>query len=196
MVAVGKLYGKKEGVKNKIVFAKGEIESPEITRIVKIAKYNETQLDEVRRDLYETERAGIQQQTEGIFKVYTRFDFKSYGNAGGGLRQGQGYNNQLGTNRGTGGRTSKATYKRKRSPLTPVVHTFKDVAGRSKTVIKVGTKYEVEGNAQTRLYDSIEAAVEAHNRNAIRRYANKYNTTPTIVKNKLASDPDFLAKER
>ena len=173
MIAVGKAYGKHEGVKNKIVFAKGSIESPEITRIIKISKYNETELDQVRRDVYEIERAGIQQQTKGIFKVYTRFDFGSYGNAGSGLRQGQGYNSQLGTNRGTGGKTAQTTSKGTRSSLTPVVHTFKDVRGKTKRVLKVNSEYMIEGDHRSKYQPSIEAAVEAENKRVLERERRK-----------------------
>ena len=195
MIAVGEQHGAKEGVKNRIVFAKGDIESPQITRVLKIAKNNETQLSEIRSDVNAIERSGLRQETGGIFTLYTRFDVADYVSARKNLRQGKRYNNQLGANRGTGSRTTQKTVKGTRSPLTLLVHTFKDITGRTKTVIKVDSQYLVEGNARANLYNSIDEAVEAHNKNIIRRYADKYNTIPSRVKAKLQTDPDFLAKE-
>ncbi|GEM_PF-3811457 len=58
-----------------LVYAKGEIESPEITRIVEIDLDNETDLDERRRELYACERRGIQQEAGDIFRRYTPSDY-------------------------------------------------------------------------------------------------------------------------
>lgn len=187
MISIG------QHVENKIVFMAGTIDNPIITRVIEMYELRGNELDKLRRAIYDFERRGIQQTFGEFFGSYSKSDFAKFEEK---YNRSTSNSEQFGTQRGTGSRTTEATVKGKRSPLTPPVHTFKDVYGLSKTVIKIGSQYEVEGNAQTRLYDSIEAAVEAHNRNAIRRYANKYNTTPTIVKNKLASDPDFLAKER
>ena len=75
MIPVSDIYGDSEGVNNTIVYCKGTISKPIITRIVKIDADNETELSEIRSDLFEIERRGIQQKTEGIFTVYDRTDF-------------------------------------------------------------------------------------------------------------------------
>ena len=65
MIAIG------DDMDNKIAYMKGEIDSPVITRILKINNYNETELDEIRRETYALERRGIQRTAGGIFDVYT-----------------------------------------------------------------------------------------------------------------------------
>ena len=107
MIAVGKMYGDKEGVKNKIVFAKGTIANPEITRIIEIDADNETFLSEKRLNIYEAERRGIRTQTLELFKLYNSTDY------GYGLyqqrssTQSERHNNQLGADRGTGSGTAQ-----------------------------------------------------------------------------------------
>ncbi len=100
MIAIG------ENVDNKIAYMTGDIDSPVITRVLEIDEYNETKLDEIRRDLYETERSGIQRQTGGVFTRYTRFDFGDNVLTEGSVRKRKGYNDQLRTERG---RSSKTT---------------------------------------------------------------------------------------
>ena len=102
MIPVGKMYGVNEGVKNKIVFAKGTIADPEITRIIEIDADNETDLTKIRSELYGAERQGIRSQNSGIFKVYstTDYGYQSYQQ-----RSGNGEtkdNLQLGADRRTG----------------------------------------------------------------------------------------------
>ena len=63
---------------------------------------NEKDLSDIRRDIYEAERRGIQQTTKGIFRRYNSFDFSNNGDAERGVRPGKDYNNQLGTDRGAG----------------------------------------------------------------------------------------------
>ncbi len=100
MIAVGK-----DGINNKIVFMKGDVEAPEITRILEIDADNETFLSERREEVYEAECKGIQAKTSRIFKIYYAADYgyKSY------LRQTDsrknvGHNNKLGIVGGTGSR--------------------------------------------------------------------------------------------
>lgn len=89
-----------------IVYAKGSIRSPKVTRILQIYEYDESKLDEIRRDVYETERAGIQRQAEGIFEVYVATDFGSNVTSQRSISAGQRYNNQLGTARGRGSKAA------------------------------------------------------------------------------------------
>ena len=77
-----------------------------VTRILQIYEYDESKLDEIRRDVYETERAGIQRQAEGIFEVYVATDFGSNVTSQRSISAGQRYNNQLGTERGRGSKTA------------------------------------------------------------------------------------------
>ena len=81
------------------------------------------------------------------------------------------------------------------NPYLPVVHTFTDVSGRNRNVIRVDGKFMIEGNHRAGYSPSIEEAVSSENKRVIDRYAKKYNTTAGIVRKKLASDPDFLKSE-
>lgn len=101
MIAVG------EDVDNKIAYMKGTIDNPVITRVLEIDVYNETKLDEIRRDVYATERTGIQRQTGGVFTLYTGADFRNNVTPRKGVRSGEGHNNQLGSDRRRG--SSKAS---------------------------------------------------------------------------------------
>lgn len=60
-----------EGVNNVIVFAKGTIDKPIITSIIEIDCYNETELDKIRRKIYDLGRRSIQQK---IGKFIRRYD--------------------------------------------------------------------------------------------------------------------------
>ena len=75
MIAVSEIYGENEGVNNTIVYAKGTISNPLITRVVKIDLDDETRLSIARSDLYAFERCGIRQETAGIFTVYDKDNF-------------------------------------------------------------------------------------------------------------------------
>lgn len=196
MIAVGKMHGAKEGVKNRIVFAKGDIESPQITRVIKIKSYKETKLDDKRRELYAFGRRGIQPTTGGILTVYTRANVRNYVQYRGSSGSNVGHNNQLGANRGAGSSGTQKAQGAVRSPLTPLVHTFRDVAGRKRNVLKINGEYMIEGDNHSRYQPTIEAAVNAENERVIARYAKKYNTTTTRVKGRLESNPDFLKTER
>ena len=62
-------------IDNVLVFAKGTIDKPIITSIIRIDLYNETELDVERRNIYELERRGIQQKTGDLFRRYYASDF-------------------------------------------------------------------------------------------------------------------------
>ena len=76
MIPVSDIYGDSEGVNNTIVYCKGTIARPIITRIVKIDADNETEADLERRDLYDCERRGVQPENSAIFRFYYATDFK------------------------------------------------------------------------------------------------------------------------
>jgi len=82
------------------------IEEPTVTRILKIDKYNETKLDELRRETYALERRGIQQEVGGIFHTYTATSFGRSGYQSRSSVQSQRYNDELGVERGRGGKTT------------------------------------------------------------------------------------------
>lgn len=96
-----------EYYENKIAYMKGTIRNPIITRIVEIDEYNETELAEIRSHLYETERRGFEQKTQGIYRRYDVSDFGS--NVA--LKRNESkmprHNNELGVDRGRSGKKTK-----------------------------------------------------------------------------------------
>ena len=107
MISVGAMHGDKEGVKNRIVFAKGTIANPEITRIIEIDADNETFLSDKRSEIYALERQSIRTKTFGIFKVNTRADFRNYADFYRSISKNERHNNRLGADRGTGSGTAQ-----------------------------------------------------------------------------------------
>ena len=69
MIAVG------DTVDNKIVYVKGTVEDPIITRVLEIDLNDETKLSYRRKEIYEAERRGIQAEAGGIYRRYSAFDF-------------------------------------------------------------------------------------------------------------------------
>lgn len=65
-----------EGIDNTLVFAKGTIENPIITSIIKILEYDETTLDETRRYIYDLERRGFQPKAGNTIRRYHASDFR------------------------------------------------------------------------------------------------------------------------
>ena len=63
------------GTDNFIVFAKGSIESPQVSRVIEIDLDSETYLDQERRKIYVTARRGIQPPSGGVFRFYASSDF-------------------------------------------------------------------------------------------------------------------------
>ena len=101
MISVG------DTVENKIAYMKGTIDNPIITRIVEIDEYNETQLAERRKVLYETERRGIEQKTRGVYRRYDLSNFGSSISSKRTLESKSRYNNELTTYRGRGRKKTK-----------------------------------------------------------------------------------------
>ncbi len=97
-----------EGINNVIVYAKGTIDNPIITRVLEIDGDNETILAELRSEIYEAEQQGIPAKTGKLFKVHYRanYGYQQYLLQRSGNQKAR-HNNQLGANRGAGGR--KAT---------------------------------------------------------------------------------------
>ena len=100
-VRVGNKY-----YENKIAYMKGTIRNPIITRIVEIDEYNETELAQIRSDLYEAERQGIRQTSGGIFVQHTFANFQNNVTTKRNVISKSRHNYQLGTQRG---RSSKKT---------------------------------------------------------------------------------------
>ena len=128
-------------VANKIVYMTGEIDDPVITRVLVIEEYNETKLDELRRETYALERRGIQRKAGGVFDTYTSASFRSSIIEQRGNIQSQRYNNQFGAERGAGSGGTQKAKSGARSPYTPLVHTFTDIAGKRRNVLKVNSEY-------------------------------------------------------
>ncbi len=101
MIAVG------EDVDNKIAYMQGEIDNPIITRVLTIDEYDETEIDKARRNIYDLERRGIQQETKGVFRLYRKTDFGSYATYERNVKENERNNIQLGADRGTGSRTAQ-----------------------------------------------------------------------------------------
>ena len=82
-----------------IVFAKGSIKSPNVTRIIQIYEVDEAKLDKYRGNIYDFERRGIPQETGELLELHRKTDFGAYDQEGYG-RDVSRYNQQLGTERG------------------------------------------------------------------------------------------------
>lgn len=76
MIPVSEIGSKNEGVNNTIVYAKGTISKPIITRVVKIDVDNETEADLERRCLCDFEGRGVQPTNSTIFRFYNADDYK------------------------------------------------------------------------------------------------------------------------
>lgn len=164
MIAIGALYGADEGVKRKIVFVRGTIEEPIITRIVEIDADNETELSEERKHIYEAERQGVRTKTIGIFQVNTRFDYADFADFSRNIGSSARNNNQLGINRGTSGSGTQKAESGVRNTVAPIAQTFKDANGKNRKVRRYGSQYMVEGTKRKkRFFDTAEAAIDAEN---------------------------------
>ena len=124
MIAIG------EDVNNKIAYMKGTIADPVITRVLEIDEYNETKLDEKRRETYALEGRGIQRKTGGIFHVNTSASFGGTEHQQRSSRQGERHNNQLNSQR----------------------------SGSGKTAYRFEAKFDDDGNEVSRKYSSPEEA--------------------------------------
>lgn len=188
-----------EGIENVIVFAKGTIESPKITRIAEILSQDQEVIDTERREIYETERRGIQRKTSEFLRFHLAVDGRlgrfRYGNS---VKE-IGNHNELEVQRGRNSTKTKGTAGYQNSKVTgsllEVVHTFTDVAGRKRNVVRVGSEYMIEGDTNSKYQPSIEAAVNAENERIIKRYSKKSDRTVGWVKRQLENDSDFLKNE-
>ena len=70
MIAVNDMEGKKFGVDNVIIFAKGTSLHPVVTRIIKINLHNESDIELVRGDIYEWEKRGSAFASDAYARVY------------------------------------------------------------------------------------------------------------------------------
>ncbi len=114
-----------EGINNVIVYAKGTMKMPIITRVLVIDEYDETTLSELRSEIYEAERRGIQQKTKGIFRRYnpSNFGYQQWLQQRHSVKK-VGYNNQLGVNRGAGSGTVAKTQSGVRSPFLKLINSL------------------------------------------------------------------------
>ena len=104
MIAVG------DDAKNKVVYMNGTITEPIITRVLQIYEFNETDLSEIRRFVYEIERAGFEQQTADVFERYNASDFGNYDAFKKRFSKRERYSDQLGIDGRTGGTTTEGTF--------------------------------------------------------------------------------------
>ena len=187
MIAIG------EDIDNKIAYMTGDIDNPVITRVLEIDEYNETKLDEIRRRVYATERTGIQRQAGGLFTLHTSTDSRFRYDQQRSDLQSQRYNDQFGTKRGTGSGTTQKAQRGIQGPYLKVVHTFTDITGRKRNVLKVSSnEYMIEGDARSKYKPTVEAAIKAENNRIVERYAREKDKSKSFVKAKLAANPDFL----
>lgn len=193
-------------VDNVFVFVKGTKDNFRITRTVRFNVDTEMEMEILKEKLYERGTCSdtylALYQKEGLTREYRREDsptFAAY-REGRGNRETSRRTNQ--DNRGQTEHRSGHTHETARiggsgSEFLKVVHTFTDITGRKRNVIKVsGSEYMIEGDSRSKYQPSIETAVAAENDRIISRYANNSNRTRSWVKNKLKTDPDFLVNER
>ena len=63
-----------------------------------------------------------------------------------------------------------------------VVQTFKDISGKTKSIIKIGSEYYIKDNHRAHPAKSIEQAVENENKRVILRNAKKYDMSASLEK--------------
>ena len=89
-----------------IVFAKGNLRNPKITRIIQINLQNETKLSDEREFVYALEREGLRTEADDILKIYTSANARSASS----WNEFSGSNaqdlNKLGTERGRGSKAA------------------------------------------------------------------------------------------
>lgn len=92
-----------------IVFAKGTIKSPVVTKIIQIYEYDSKQLDKYRRYIYDLGRRGIQPQAGEFFELYRNVDFTNNVNIPKSYGENDRYSEQLGIYGGRSSRTTEET---------------------------------------------------------------------------------------
>lgn len=65
----------KDQVIDHIVFARGSIESPAVTRVIRIYEFDEAKLSRYRSNIYALERERVRQETSELLEVYAASDF-------------------------------------------------------------------------------------------------------------------------
>ena len=95
-----------QGINNIIVYAKGTIESPQVTRVLRIDLDNETELDIERRNIYAAERRGIQQEAGELRHLYVATNFQNRHHGQGNGTQESRDHDQLGVERSGGRRAA------------------------------------------------------------------------------------------
>ena len=98
MISVYDVYSKSE-VADVIVFAKGTIESPIISQVVKIDLTQDIDIEAKRSELYASKRKGIRRALGEVFICYDKSDFISERKYERSSSQSYRNNNQLGTKR-------------------------------------------------------------------------------------------------
>lgn len=97
-----------DAAERKIVYAKGTIDDPIITRVLEIDLDNNTVISEKRSEIYALERAGIRQETGGVFTLHTPADGQSFAQYERESDRNVGHHHQFGTDRGAGrGKTQR-----------------------------------------------------------------------------------------
>ena len=201
MIPVSDIYDAVwEGVERKIVYAKGTIDNPIITRVLEIDLYTGTEIDNARRETYVLEGRGIQREAGGIFTVYAASDFR-YGKTSKGVvpESTKNYNRLKSERRASGGKIERVNsfVRGPQNAHYPVRAEFVDISGVRRAVVEYEKgQYQVLGSRVLRKFPTVEEAIFAEDKNIINGYAGMYKKTPTEVINALREDPDFLKKAR
>ena len=103
-----------KGFQRKIVFAKGTMEAPIITRVLEMYLFGSKEIEEKRSEIYALERKGLRQKTCGVFAVYTKADVRTYAKHKRKSNSNVGYNDRLGTDRRASARETEALAFRER----------------------------------------------------------------------------------
>ncbi|MBQ2735517.1 MAG: hypothetical protein IJF33_06760, partial [Clostridia bacterium] len=107
MIAVSDIYDSDfEGVNNTIVYVKGKIECPQITRVLDIDEYDGTTLTEIRSEIYAIERRGLQRKAGGVCYVYVATDFRYSWNRSRNGSEDARHHDELGVRRSGSGETA------------------------------------------------------------------------------------------
>ncbi len=162
MIAVSDIYDALHyGTDNIIVYAKGSIESPNVSRVLEIAFNNTRDLDKRRRRVYDAGRRGIQPQAGGIFRLHNATDYGNRFYKRGESTQMRPNHGRFGVDRGAGGGgAAEAERGQVSTSVKPVSKTFTDVTGKERTVLGAGQgRYMVDGSIKNRnyIFDSPEA---------------------------------------
>ena len=192
------------GVDNVFAFVRGTKKNFEITRTVRFNAETETEMEIIKETLYErgtwADSYLPYYEREGFATQYSRAGAKSFEQYQQDGRTGSSGQESRETNQDNRGReqyrsgytNETARIRGSGSPYRKVVHTFTDLTGRKRNVLKIDSEYMIEGDSRSKYQPTIEAAVEAENERIIARYAKKKDKTKSFVRAKLVENPDFL----